>query len=67
MTVYKYFLIGIIFTLFIDLMLHVFRSNSNVNKAITNWGHAQRFWGMLLWPMTSAYFLYCLLKLVFRK
>ena len=67
MSILNYFFIGVAFTFFIDCMLYTLKEKQKeIKKAHSSWGHPQRFWCMVLWPITSLYFLYCLIKMFFR-
>ena len=67
MSLLNYFFIGFSFTFFIDVMFYVCREHPKVKKASLEWGNSQRFWCMLLWPLTSVYLFYCIIKAGINK
>ena len=66
MSIFNYFLIGVGFTMFIDIMLGICKDHPKVTKVHHLWGHGQRIANVLLWPVTSIYFLHAFLKQFFR-
>jgi hypothetical protein len=66
MSILSYFFIGIGFTFFIDCMLYIVRNDKKIKKIYFNWRNPQRFWCMFLWPITTLYFLYCLIRMFFK-
>jgi hypothetical protein len=67
MSIYNYFLVGVCFTMFIDVMLWVCKDHPKIIKVHNLWGHGQRIANVLLWPVTSTYFLYAFIISIFRK
>ena len=66
MSILNYFIIGIFFTCFVDIMLWVCRDYPTVKKVYHTWGYNERFWCTLIWPVTSAYFLFAILRNAFK-
>ena len=62
MTILNYFFIGFAFTFFIDVSLYVCRKHPQVRKAYPDWNNMQRFLCMLLWPFTSIFLIYSIIK-----
>ena len=43
-------------------MLWVCKDHPTVKKVYPNWGYSERFWCTLIWPLTSAYFLFAVIR-----
>ena len=67
MSILDYFFYGICFTMFIDIMLWICKDHPQVSKVYHTWGYGQRFWCALLWPLTSIFFLFSIIKAMFKK
>ena len=62
MSILNYLFIGVIWTFLVDILLYVCSGHPKVIKAALLWDWSQRFWCILLWPLTITYFLYVLIK-----
>ena len=67
MTLYNYFLTGVLFTLFIDILLYICKEHPSIVKAYPHWNWTQRILCMLLWPITSTYLTFMIIKQFFKK
>ena len=70
MTMYNYFLIGVVFTFVIDLILlsnYVINHPKMKNVIEQNWSMAARITCMVIWPFAAVVFIYSFIKQFFVK
>ena len=67
MTLYNYFLIGVLFTFFIDILLYALRKHPAIAKAYPDWCWTQRVLNILLWPLTSSYLIFIIILKFFKN
>tara|TARA_Y100000593_G_scaffold68508_1_gene125913 strand:- start:115 stop:327 length:213 start_codon:yes stop_codon:yes gene_type:complete len=70
MSIFNYFLIGVIFTFVIDLILlsNYVRNHPKMKNVIEqNWSMAARITCMIIWPLAAVVFISSFIKQFFKK
>ena len=70
MSIFNYFLIGVIFTFVIDLILlsNYVRNHPKMKNVIEqNWSMAARITCMVIWPLAAVVFISSFIKQFFKK
>ena len=66
MSLYNYFLIGVLFTFFIDILLYILQNHPAIAKAYPHWNWFQRILCITFWPFTSCYLVFAIIKNIFK-
>ena len=66
MTLYKYFLIGFIFTLLIDMLMGMLKNQKLLPKKV-EWDWYNRILCIVIWPLAVAWFFIAFFKQFFKR
>ena len=67
MIILYYILIGILFSLFTDIVLYYMKDHPLVKNEVKQWGNFERIVCICLWPIASYVFFKAYIKTRFKK